>query len=431
MDSIAPAGGSAGFTLPSASDLGHAIQLRLDELARFSDDPEKITRLYLSPAHRQAADCVAGWMQSAGMSTRLDPLATLIGTYSAKDEGAPHLLIGSHIDSVRDAGKFDGSLGVILAIELVKRLHAAGVRLPFGLTILAFGDEEGVRFSSTLSGSLAVAGRFDPKILDEVDEDGISRRAALATFGCPPGDPTAGWHGQTALGYLETHIEQGPVLEAENRPLGLVTAIAGATRGVCRVSGQAGHAGTVPMVLRKDALTAAAEMLLAVERIARSTLGLVGTVGRLHIPSSAVNTIPGTVEFSLDIRSESDSVRKAAAEEITAALTAIASSRAVKADVVFNYDAPAAECDPLLRAVLAEAAEATLQKPVRLLASGAGHDAMVFRNRMPFSMMFVRSRAGVSHHPDEFSSEADIGLAALTMFRAVLLLARRHGATEV
>ena len=416
------------FGLPAASDLGRAIQIRLDALAAISDEPGQITRLYLSPAHRRSVDLTAEWMQAAGMTTRLDPLGTLIGIYPGADESVPQLLIGSHLDSVRNAGKYDGTLGVVLAIEMVARLHAAGQRLPFGLTVLAFGDEEGVRFPSTLSGSRAVAGQFDPAILDEADDDGITRRQALAAFGCPSGDPTSGWQGQSALGYFETHIEQGPVLEAENRPFGLVSAIAGATRGLCRVTGKAGHAGTVPMGLRKDALAAASEMILAVEKIARDTAGLVGTVGRLLVPSSAVNTIPGQVEFTLDIRSESDGVRKAAAENIAGAVQAIAARRAVKADIAFGYDAPAAECDPVLRAVLAESAEETLQKPVRLLASGAGHDAMMFRNRLPFSMMFVRSRAGISHHPDEFSSEADIGLAAQAMLRAILRLAARHGA---
>ncbi len=416
----------SAFTLPSSADLGAAVLARLDELAAITDEPGKITRLYLSKAHARAAKLVEGWMREAGMSVTVDPLATLIGTYPGSDPDAPHLLLGSHIDSVRDAGKFDGTLGVVAAIEIVRRLHAAGQRLPFGLTVLAFGDEEGVRFPSTLTGSAAVAGRFDAKILDEKDEDGITRRAALAEFGAPEGDPAAPWQGQSGLGYLEIHIEQGPVLEAENRPVGLVTAIQGVSRGSCRVIGSAGHAGTVPMPLRRDALTAAAEMVLAVERIGRETEGLVSTIGQLRVPGGAVNTIPGSVEFSLDFRSEIDAVRKDAEMRIRQAIEAIASARKVEAKLAFPYDAPASECDPGLRLLMAEAAESVVQKPIRLLASGAGHDAMSFRGKLPFMMLFVRSKAGISHSPEEFTSEADLGIGTATLFRAVLDLAKKH-----
>ncbi|PPD16326.1 MAG: allantoate amidohydrolase [Methylobacterium sp.] len=416
----------SAFMLPSPTDLGAAVLARLDELAAISDEPGKITRLYLSKSHRRAATLVEGWMRDAGMSVTLDPLASLIGTYPGTDPDAPHLLLGSHIDSVRDAGKYDGTLGVAAAIEIVRHLNAGGHRLPFGLTVLAFGDEEGVRFPSTLSGSAALAGRFNPAILDETDEDGITRRAALAEFGAPPGDPAAAWQGQNALGYLELHIEQGPVLEAENRPLGLVTAIQGVTRGACRVIGSAGHAGTVPMALRRDALAAASEMVLAVERIGRETEGLVATIGQLRVPGGAVNTIPGSVEFSLDFRSEIDAVRKDAEMRIRKAIETIAANRKVEARLTYGYEAPASECDPGLRLLMAEAAESVVQKPIRLLPSGAGHDAMSFRGKLPFMMLFVRSKAGISHSPDEFTSEADLGLATATLFRAVLDLAKKH-----
>jgi allantoate deiminase len=411
---------------PSPAELGRAIVARLDELATISDEPGKITRLTLSPSHRRAVDLTKQWMGEAGMTTRLDPLGTLIGDYPGAVAGAPHLLIGSHLDSVRDAGRYDGTLGVVAAIEIVRHLHRSGRRLPFGITVLAFGDEEGVRFLSTLTGSRAVAGQFDPKILDERDEDGISRREALRDFGCPEGDASTVWQGQNALGFLEMHIEQGPVLEAENRPLGIVTAIQGVTRGSCRVTGKAGHAGTTPMALRQDALAAASAMILAIEGIAQETTGLVATVGQLRVPGGAVNTIPGQVEFSLDFRSESDTLRHEAGLRIQAAIAEIARSRRVGAKLTLGYEAQAAQCDGGMRQVMAEAAEATMDKPVRLLSSGAGHDAMSFRGRIPFGMMFVRSRDGLSHHPDEFSSEADIGLAAATLFRTVMALAERH-----
>lgn len=414
------------FAPPPATELGPAIMARLDELATISDEPGKITRLTLSPGHRRAVDLADRWMREAGMTTRLDALGTLIGEYPGLDPAAPRLLIGSHLDSVRDAGRFDGTLGVVAAIEIVRHLHAAKTHLPFGITVLAFGDEEGVRFISTLTGSRAVAGQFDPNILDERDEHGISRREALQAFGCPAGDASADWQGQSALGFLELHIEQGPVLEAENRAVGVVTSIQGVTRGSCRVTGKAGHAGTTPMPLRQDALTAASAMILAIEGIARETPGLVATIGQLRVPNSAVNTIPGHVEFSLDFRSESDAQRTEAGLRISAAIADIARMRRVGAKLSLGYEAPAAQCDSGFRLLMAEAAEAVTEKPVRLLSSGAGHDAMSFHHRMPFVMLFVRSRDGLSHHPEEFSSEADIGLAAATLFRAVLNLAERH-----
>jgi allantoate deiminase len=413
-------------TTPSPTELGRAIVARLDDLARITDEPGKITRLTLSPSHRRAVDLTAEWMHEAGMTTRLDPLGTLIGDYPGSAPDAPQLLIGSHLDSVRDAGRYDGTLGVVTAIEIVRHLHAQGARLPFGITVLAFGDEEGVRFLSTLTGSRAVAGQFDPAILDERDENGVSRRVALRAFGCPEGDASADWQGQNALGFLEVHIEQGPVLEAENRSLGVVTAIQGVTRGACKISGKAGHAGTTPMAMRQDALAAASAMILAIEGIAQETAGLVATIGQLRVPGGAVNTIPGQVEFSLDFRSESDTLRHEAGLRIQAAIAEIARSRRVGAKLTLGYEAPAAQCDGGLRQLMAETAEVTIDKPVRLLPSGAGHDAMSFRGRIPFGMMFVRSRGGLSHHPDEFSSEADIGLAAATLFRTVLTLAERH-----
>lgn len=411
---------------PAAAELGRAIVAHLEELAQISDEAGKITRLTLSPSHRRSVDLTSEWMREAGMTTRLDALGTLIGEYPGASPGSPHLLIGSHLDSVRDAGRYDGTLGVVAAIEIVRHLHTGRTRLPFGITVLAFGDEEGVRFLSTLTGSRAVAGQFDPKILDERDEDGISRRDALRDFGCPEGDASADWQGQDALGFLEIHIEQGPVLEAENRPLGVVTAIQGVTRGSCWVTGKAGHAGTTPMLLRQDALAAASAMILAIEGIARDTTGLVATIGQLRVPGGAVNTIPGHVEFSLDFRSESDAQRHEAGLRIQAAIADIARGRKVGAKLALGYEAPAAQCDGSLRQVMAEAAEEVIDKPVRLLSSGAGHDAMSFRGRIPFGMFFVRSRDGLSHHPDEFSSEADIGLAAATLFRTVLALAERH-----
>ena len=256
---------------------GDAIANRLAELAALSDEPGRLTRLYLGPAHRRATDLVAYWMRDAGMSVRVDPLASVVGRYEAHDGGANTLLLGSHIDSVRNAGRFDGPLGVVTAIEVVKAAFKSGKRFPFAIEVIAFGDEEGVRFASTLGGSRALAGTFDDKALDELDENAISRREALTDFGCDPSRLSAEKRpADRCIGYVEVHIEQGPVLEQEGLPLGIVTAIDGITRGTVDVEGIAGHAGTVPMSMRNDALSAAAEMLLAVEQRARTRANLGG-----------------------------------------------------------------------------------------------------------------------------------------------------------
>jgi len=267
--------------------LGAKIAARLDELAAISDEPERLTRLYLGPGHRKAADLVSRWMRDAGMAVRIDSTGNVVGRYRGQDPGPRTLMLGSHIDSVRDAGRFDGTLGVITAIEVVAAAAKVGKRYPFAIEVIAFGDEEGVRFPSTLSGSKALAGRFDRKALDEVGEDGVSRRQALLAFGCDPlrlsEEALSPEH---ALGYVEVHIEQGPVLEQEGLPVGIVTAIDGVTRGTVDVEGVAGHAGTVPMAMRKDALSAAAEMMLAIEERGRDRPNLVATVGKIDVRAS-------------------------------------------------------------------------------------------------------------------------------------------------
>jgi allantoate deiminase len=394
------------------SQLGTAIAARLAELAALSDEAGRLTRIYLGPAHRRATDLVGFWMREAGMKARLDPLANVTGRYEAAGGAAPALLIGSHIDSVRNAGRYDGPLGVITAIEVVKRAHLIGKRFPFAIEVIAFGDEEGVRFPTTLTGSRALAGTFDQNVLDEVGEDGVSRREALAAFGCD----TAKIAGETrdpsgTVGYVEVHIEQGPILETENLPLGIVTAINGVTRATIEVDGIAGHAGTVPMELRHDALAAAAEMVLAIEARAQKTANLVATVGRLEVPGSAPNTIPGRAGFTLDIRSPSDPERLVAVDDIKRAVAAIAERRGVIHRFNPGHQAPAAACDRKLSEALAAAVEAC-GAPARRMPSGAGHDAMAFDGVIPFAMLFVRCRGGVSHNPAEFASPADIDIAA-------------------
>ena len=346
------------------------------------------------------------------MTTRIDALGSVVGRYRARDAGPLTLMLGSHIDTVRDAGRFDGPLGVLTAIEVVKAAAESGKRFPFAIEVVAFGDEEGVRFASTLGGSKALAGRFDFKALDEVGDDGVSRRQALKAFGANPARVSEeALSPDRALGYVEVHIEQGPVLEQEGLPVGIVTAIDGVTRGTVEVDGVAGHAGTVPMPMRKDALAAAAEMLLAIEARARSQSNLVATVGKMEVPGSAANTIPGRVRFTLDIRSPSDQERLNAVGDIRKAIATIAQSRGVTAQFAIGHEVPAALCDQRLSDQLAKAVEAMGIKP-RRLPSGAGHDAMAFDKVIPFAMLFVRCRGGVSHNPAEFASPDDIDIAA-------------------
>ena len=409
---------------PTAGALGRAIMARLDELAALSDEPGRLTRLYLSPAHARAVDLVTGWMRAAGMTAAPDAVGNVIGRYESEPPGAPALLLGSHIDTVRDAGRFDGALGVVAAIAIVAHLALTGRRLPFAIEVAAFGDEEGVRFASTLGGSRALAGVFAAACLDERDRDGISRGEALAAFGCDaagiaalarrPGD---------LIGYVEIHIEQGPVLESERLAVGIVTAINGATRGVIEVAGVSGHAGTVPMGLRRDALAAAAEIVLAIEALAKATPDLVATVGQLEVPGGAVNTVAGQVRLTLDMRSPSDVTRAAAAVLVREIVARIATARGVEARVSLGYDAPATPCDGRLSDALAASVAALGHSP-RRLASGAGHDGMAFRGRVPVAMLFVRCLGGISHNPAEFAAAPDIDLAA----RVVLDCLGRLGA---
>lgn len=402
---------------------GAVIADRLKALAAFTDVPGEMTRLTLSPSHKAAAAQVAEWFRAAGLDdVHMDGTGSIVGRYRSGRNDARTLILGSHIDTVRNAGIYDGNLGVLVALAAIAALSRAGRRLPVDLELVAFADEEGVRFPSTLSSSRARAGTFDPACLDEVDGAGITRRAALEAFGAPVDSiPAAACDPARTLGYVEVHIEQGPVLEARDAPLGIVTGIAGSSRGRCVVQGQAGHAGTLPMAMRRDALTAAAEMLLAVERRAvrdGGADGLVATVGVLDIPGAAVNVVAGTASFSLDVRAGTDGTRLAAVADIEREIAAIAARRGVAAELQWTHAAPAAPCDADLKARLGAAIQG-LGLPVTALPSGAGHDAMVFRGVAPMAMLFVRSRNG-SHNPREFAAPADIGLAARALHAFLL-----------
>jgi len=402
-------------TLPSAS----RIIERCEALARCSEQPDALTRVYLSAQQREANELVAAWMRDAGMSVRLDSVGNVIGRYEGANPGLACLMLGSHLDTVRDAGKYDGMLGVVAAIECVGTLHARGLRLPFAIEVAGFADEEGVRFNATLLGSRAVAGTFDPANLDRVDAEGISMRDAMRDFGLDPASfALAARRREEVLAYAELHIEQGPVLEDEGLAVGVVTAINGGNRFALEIAGMAGHAGTVPMHLRHDALAAAADCVLAVERIAREEPELVGTVGKLEALPGAINVIPGRVRFSLDVRAPTDTQRRRAVEVMRHAFAGIAARRGVAIDIKPVWEASTAACAPWLQEQIAEAI-AGEGLHVRRLPSGAGHDGMAIVAIADIGMLFVRCKGGISHNPAEAITRADAEVAARVFLRFI------------
>jgi len=387
-----------------------------------SDEPGRLTRLTWGPAWREAVGLVHGWMEEAGLPTRLDAVGNLMGRREGRRAGTPALLLGSHLDTVIDAGRFDGVLGVLLALAAVEELEVREKRPAFALEVVAFADEEGVRFPCALTGSRAMAGTLDPAVLGLTDRDGTTLAEALRACGLDPeGLAACARRPGEILGFLEAHIEQGPVLEQEGVAVGLVEAIVGATRLEVQVEGRTGHAGTVPMRLRRDALAGAAEMVLAVERLARGTEGLVATVGRLEVLPGAVNTIPGRVRFTIDLRSPEDGERTRVLADLEARLEEIACGRGLALQVVTTHEARAVRSDPKLLDALARA-QARLGLPERRLVSGAGHDAMAIAAIAPVAMLFVRCREGISHDPAEYAAPADIEAALAVLVETLVLL---------
>ncbi|MFG1477685.1 allantoate amidohydrolase [Xanthobacter sp. V4C-4] len=396
---------------------------RIAELADISEREGEVTRVAFSPEHRRAADLILGWMREAGMAAHLDEIGNVVGRYEAATPGAPALMVGSHYDTVRNAGKWDGPLGVITGIECVAALAAAGLRLPHAIEVVGFCDEEGVRFSSTLIGSRAVAGTFDEGTLEAKDAQGISVRDAMAAFGLDPRRIRRAAHRRAdVLAYLELHIEQGPVLEAERLPVGVVTAISGATRFKVELDGMAGHAGTVPMTLRRDALAGAAECVLAMEALAQAGIGVVGTVGQMEVAPGATNVIPGRAVFTIDIRAADDVQRRETVSDVVDAIDEIAARRGLKARITKTHENGTAQCAPWLKAQVAQAIAGAGHRVLEL-PSGAGHDGMAMIDLADIAMIFVRCRGGISHHPAEHVDDQDVAagaevlLAALTGFR--------------
>ena len=415
-----------GDVAPSAR-----ILARCDELAAISADADGLTRLYLTPEHARANERVAEWMREAGMHTHVDAVGNLIGRREGTRAGAPALLLGSHLDSVRNAGRYDGPLGVLIAIACVEALERSGTQLPFAIEIVGFADEEGVRYPAALIGSRGFAGTLDDSVLDLCDADGQCMADALRAFGLDPACiGQAARRSSEFIGYLELHIEQGPVLEARDRALGVVKAIAGATRLQIRVEGCAGHAGTVPMGARHDALAGAAECVTTLETICRER-DVVGTVGRIAAEPGAVNVIAGAAEFSADVRSEDDARRGQALAAIDQAWAASAARRRLTLDVRTMHEAPACVCAPWLVDHLADRLAGDGAAP-DIMVSGAGHDAMAVAGITDVAMLFMRCRGGISHHPDESVREDDVDAAARLMLAAIETLPwPKRGTTAV
>ena len=393
--------------------LGRRAEAMLSELAAISAEPARLVRLYLSPEYRRAADLVGRWMREAGLQVFEDALGNVRGRMGE----APRLLIGSHIETVVDAGRYDGTLGVVAAILACDTLARAGAKPTRGIELIAFGDEEASRFPTTLSTSAALAGHFEERTLSLKDAAGITYAEALRAYGKNLDEVArAALKPQESAAYVELHIEQGPVLEAEGEPLGVVTAMVGQTRLAIEVRGEAGHAGTVPMHLRWDALAGAAEMTLAAERIGHREV--VATVGCIEAEPGAVNIIPGSARFTLDLRAASDATRNAAVAAFRHECGMIAARR--KLEVAFRviHEISTTACDARLQDRLAAAIAEVGGRAIRL-PSGAGHDGMSMAKLCPVAMMFVRCKGGVSHNPAEYASPHDMGLAAAALVRFI------------
>jgi allantoate deiminase len=385
-------------------------------IAAMSEEPDRTMRRFLTPPVRAVHVLLRERMEAVSMTVSVDAAGNLRGLWQPPGSRARRLIIGSHIDTVPNAGAFDGILGVTLALECAE--IAQELKLPLRIEIIAFSEEEGVRFGVPFIGSRAAAGRFDAALLKLKDADGVTLEDAIRGFGLDPGKIEMAAIGEDSLGFFEIHIEQGPVLEAEDLRVAAVTAIVGQSRHTLTWTGHANHAGTTPMHLRRDALTGAAEWTIAVESLARRSEGLVATVGHVDVEPNAGNVIAGAVRVSLDVRHADDAARESAVEGLLAQAEAIAHRRNLALHCTRQMDQPAVPMDERLTAFLAEAIEAT-GLPVKRMPSGAGHDAMVMAARMPTAMLFLRSPGGLSHHPDETVREEDVA-AALGVCRKFL-----------
>ncbi len=403
------------------------IMDRCDALAAFTTEEGRITRLYGTPTLAAAREEVAEWMTLAGMTTRVDQVGNLFGRYEGARPEARTFLIGGHIDSVVNAGRYDGILGVLTGIAAVEALRDASARLPFAIEVVAFADEEGNRFSTSFLGSSPVAGIWNPAWLSLADASGITLGEAIVGFGGDPGqiaddalDP------ESLLGFIEIHIEQGPVLQDRNLPVAVVSAITGAEKASIALAGQAGHAGTVPMGLRRDALAGAAEIVLAIEDAGNEHDGLVATVGTLAVNPGSTNVIPGDVTMSLDLRHPDPGIRASSVAAIRERASAIAGERGLTLTWTSLPGFAETTCDAELAETLANAIRTEGYDPIRMF-SGAGHDAVTLSRITPVSMLFVRCRDGISHNPLESIVVHDVEVALRVLDRFLQAIAAREG----
>lgn len=390
--------------------MGATVMQWAEEIGALSEDEGALTCTYLTETHQRTAGQIAQWMREAGMHVHIDAVGNVVGRYLSTDPQARTLLTGSHYDTVRNGGKYDGREGILLPIAVVKHLHERGETLPFHFEVIGFSEEEGVRFKSTFLGSHAVTGHFDMKLLDLQDKDGISMREVITQAGHDVAAiPQIARDPADILGYVEVHIEQGPVLLNRDLPVGIVTSIAGSSRYLVELKGVASHAGTTPMDMRKDAAAAAAEIILHVEQRCSQDqhAALVGTVGQLQVPRGSTNVIPGACQLSLDIRAAEDGVRIAAVKDILGKIEEICGRRSIDFKLEETLSAPAAPCAPWLMDQLRAATERAGVTPFEL-ASGAGHDAMAIAKLTDVCMLFTRcGNGGISHNPLETMTADD------------------------
>ena len=392
------------------TDWGERAAAMLAQLSHLSEPGPGVTRLPFTPEHRAALDLLKEWMEGVGLTVTLDDAGTLVGRLDGPP-GVGTFLMGSHQDSVREGGAFDGIMGVVLPLLALEKLRAEGVALTFAVEILAFADEEGVRFPTALVGSRALAGRYDNQVLDMRDANGVSLRTAMADFGLnPDGICALKRDPDNVIGFLETHIEQGPVLEREGEAVGIVTAICGIERHQIEIVGETGHAGTLPMEGRRDALVTAAAIVTELNRAAKITPDLRATVGALTVEPNVVNAVPRAAHLTAELRSPCDETRRAAGVELHRFAELLAQEKGVRIDCTRTYAQTAQPCSPDLSMQLGRAVKQTGGRAVSL-PSGATHDASAMADLCPIIMLFVRSQDGISHKPEEFTAPEDMNTA--------------------
>lgn len=392
--------------------LGETAMTRLKEAAGYSESGPGVTRVLGSKEHQGLLAVLRTWFERAGARVELDGAGNLVGRWAGADPSARSLIIGSHQDTVRQGGAYDGIMGVVLPLVVMQAMHDAGQEPPGPVEIVAFSDEEGARFASTLVGSTALAGTFDARLLQAVDQGGVTLEDALKNLGADPATiPQAARDPDRVSGFFEVHIEQGPILEQENLPVGIVTAITGIERHKVQIQGKAGHAGTTPMDLRQDALLAASYLVQAVNRLCAETDNLVGVVGELHVTPNAVNVIPSGVELTIELRSPDSTLRRRKRQTLMTELDALMTRLGVSWTTELSYEQAEVSCSPVLQSALAASVN-RLGLRSRYLFSGAGHDGLAMASLTDIGMLFMRCRDGLSHHPDESVTAEDMDVAA-------------------